>query len=314
MVKSKNFKGSGVIIGLILLLVVVTFVIAMTWLSNLSRTTTYYVLAEDIPTKTLIVPEMLVPVVTSEGTEPANIVPIETIQEYETVSQIPLMMGDPITKSVTSSIKVNVSIGIPDSWVVTSFGVNADNAVGGRIQFGTYFDLLVTVDEKTFYPFVNILALDTTVSMDSASSADAVNTEEAYAGQTSQYVVGMPPGDAARLQNLMSTYGSEVKLVISPLQNDYMKPDINAYRGAFTWNSLLPDIMIDTPEPINMGEGTNNLFEDVDRDEKTNKPVRAIKNCSAGNRFIPANENGLCDDSEQEINEDSVEIDAAQSE
>lgn len=297
MAKSKSTKGAGLIILLIIAASVAAFILSMTWLQSLAKTSTYYVLLDDVPAKTMIFPDMLHPVVTSEDTEPMNAITLEEVEESieygpPLITQIPLEAGDPIVYSVVSGYK-DLSVYIPDSWVLTSFGVPADNAVGGRIRAGYYFDMLVTIDDRTYYPFVNMLALDTTISMDDVSSSDAVDTGEAYEGQTSQYVIGMPPGDAARLQNLMVDYEDTVRLVLSPRENEYDEPDLEAYTGAFTWNSIEPDLETDFPDPINMGEETGVEIDPGDRDI-FGRPIEEPKNCSKGNMFVAPDENGEC--------------------
>lgn len=312
MAKTKSSKGTGLIVVLILSAAVAAFILSMTWLQGLAKTSTYYVLLEDIPAKTMLTPEMLYPVVTSEGSEPMNAITLEEVEESieygpPLITQIPLQAGDPIVTSVVSGYK-DVSVVVPDSWVVTSFGVSADNAVGGRIRTGYYFDMLVTIDGKSYYPFVNMLALDTTVSMNDASSADAVDSEEAYAGQTSQYVVGMPPGDAARLQNLMVEYSDTVRLILSPRQNEYEAPDLAAYRGAFTWNSLTPEIDTDVPDPVNLGEGTGIEIDASNRDA-FGRPIKTPKNCSKGNMFVPPEKDGSCPVAGKQVeSEESSEV------
>lgn len=305
MVKAKSSKGTGLVIGLIIVASIAAFVLSMTWLQSMAKTSTYYVLREDIPAKTMLTPELLYPVVTSENSEPMNAITMEELERSledgtPYITQISLQAGDPITSSVVSGgeeASVEISDAIPDSWVITSFGVSADNAVGGRIRSFDYFDMLVTIEGKTYYPFVNMLALDTTVSMNDASSAYAADTEEAYEGQTSQYVVGMPPADAARLQNLMAEYSDTVRLVISPRQNNYSPPSLDDYKGAFSWNSLTPEVNYDVPDPVNLGKGAGWAMEEARKRgnlDAFGRPVEELKNCSKGNMFVPPEEDGSC--------------------
>jgi hypothetical protein len=292
----KSIAGSGLrsnklIFGIIVILVLLVFAGSLTFLKNIYQTETYYVLNQDVATRTQITTDMLSPVVTQAGTAPQSALGISDVQSGDLYSQYPLSSGDIITPSNVSGFE-DISVGIPDTWVVTNFSVNADNAVGGRIKRGTYFDILVNGDNGSFYPFVNVLALDTTVSLSNASSSNAADTSEAHDGQTTQYVVGMPPADAARLQNLVKVYGTSLNLVLSPRANEYSKPDIKAYTGLFTFGSNTAGENSSTPK--NMGENTDYTFKSLKRDE-FGRPVSQDINCSQGNAKIPADsETGQC--------------------
>lgn len=261
---------------------VVLFCATLIGLQKFFQTETYYILNQDVPTRTQVTPEMLEPVVTSEGTAPQAAIGLSEVQTGQVYAKYPLYAGDILTNSNVGGLE-DISVGVPDEWVVTNFSVNADNAVGGRIRRGTYFDIMVSTPDKSFYPFVNVLALDTTVSMSGASSADAIDTEEAHAGQTTQYVVGMSPENAAKLQNIMQKYGQNVKLVLSPRANEYRKPALADYSGVFTFddNSAQP---VWPGESAN-GEITDNTFSGLERD-KFGKPVKQPENCSEGNARI----------------------------
>lgn len=165
---SSKKRNNKMVYGLIVVLVIAVFVGSLMLLKNVYQTETYYVLKEDVPTRTQVNADMLEPVTTSAGTAPKSALGISEVQDGYMFTKYPLKSGDILTDSNVGGFE-DVSVGVPDSWVVTSFGVNADNAVGGRIQRGTYFDMMVSNNSGTFYPFVNMLALDTTVSMDSAS-------------------------------------------------------------------------------------------------------------------------------------------------
>lgn len=273
---SSGLRSNKMIYGVIGILVVFVFVGALTLLKNIYQTETYYVLKQDVPTRTQVTPEMLEPVVTSKGTAPKAALSLGDVQSGYLFSKYPLIAGDILTDSNVGGFE-DISVGVPDNWVVTSFSVNADKAVGGRIKRGVYFDILVTTNEGVYYPFVNVLALDTTVSMDNASSNKAADSEEAHAGQTSQYVVGMSPEDAARLKAIMKDSANGVELVLSPRQNEYNKPQLSEYNFKFDKEKLM--------ETKNMGEGTDYTFTPVKRDT-FGRPIEQIQNCSQGNAKI----------------------------
>lgn len=271
----KGFKNQYLLIGLIILISIALFIFTASVFAKLFQTETYYVLNQDVPTRTQVTPDMLSAVSTSEGTAPKAAIGIGEVQSGDVYTQYPLVAGDILTASNVGS-QEDISVGIPDEWVVTNFSVSADDAVGGRIQRGTYFDIMVSDESGSFYPFVNVLALDTTVDLSNASSSEAADTEEAHSGQTTQYVVGMSPQDAAKLQNIVQRYGSgKIKLVLSPRQNEYAQPQISSYSGLFSYDQA-------SEMPINEGVGTDYTFTSVERDA-TGKPIEQVANCSQGN-------------------------------
>lgn len=272
----KNGSGSvlrnnKIILAGIALLLVFVFIGFLTFLKSFYQTETYYVLNDSqgatIPARTVITPDMLSPLVIAKDTAPPNALDISQVDGITT--KYALKPGDVLTSTNAGAVN-DIYNGVPDNWVITSFGVPADNAVGGRIHVGDYFDVMVAEETGSFYPFVNVLALDTTVSLDSATNANAANTAEAYAGQTSQYVVAMAPGDAARLQAITAKYKTNLKLVLSPKQNSYQKPALSDYSSLFTFEDKTSPIW---PGKSSDGELTDSNFNAVKRDDKTGKPL-----------------------------------------
>lgn len=256
-----KLRNSKLIILAIIILAIVVFAGSLFILKNAFSEETFYVLAgaeegTTYPTKTLITPDMLTPRITSEGGSPNNAMSIEDIQRGEYYTKFTLKAGDVLSASNTTG-KLGgalewASDGIPEDWVITQFSVSADNAVGGRIRKGDYFDLMVATPEKAFYPFINVLVLDATISLEQATSSDAADTTEAYAGQTSQYVVAMAPAEAAELQQIMKLYPDDVKMVMSPVANDKESPNLSDYSGIFTFDgttkSMSDEIVREEPE------------------------------------------------------------------
>lgn len=273
-----DLRNNKLIFAGIAFLILLVFAGALTLLKSIYQTETYYVLAGDVPTRTQIMPEMLEPITTSAGTAPSSALDISDVQAGYVYTKYPLLKGDILTASNVGGFD-DISVGTPDDWVVTSFSVPADSAVGGRIRRGVYFDFMVATNNQAFYPFVNVLALDTTVSLSNASSNQAADTEEAHAGQTSQYVVGMPPEDAARLQQITKQYGQDIKLVLSPRQNEYNPPQLSSYTGVFKYEN----------DTRNMGEGTDYTFTPLERDS-FGRPIAQAANCSKGNAKLTAEE------------------------
>lgn len=288
MAKSK-LKDSKLLIVAFIALAAVSFFLFLFLLRGFFQTETYYVLNEDIGPRVQINAEQLDPTVVSDGQAPPNALSLADVQTGALYTQYPLRAGDIISESSVGALS-DIRVGVPDSWVITSFGINADDAVGGRITRGTHFDIIAidrTLEEpRSFYLFSNVLALDTTVSMDNASSADAVDSEEAYSGMTEQYVVGMRPEEAAFLHMAISEY--DIRLVLSPRENEYQQPDIDRIKGFFD----LEDIDGNWT-PLEVGTMTDNTFMPVERDEE-GRPV-SIEGQEEDSSQISGSEGGASD-------------------
>lgn len=283
---SKKAKNTPLMLIVILIVSAILFGVFFTVASKFFQTETYYVLNQDVPTRTQVTPEMLDPVTTSEGTAPKAAIGLSDVQTGNVYTQYPLISGDILTMSNVGK-QQDISVGVPDNWVITTISVSADNAVGGRITRGAYFDVMVTTNSGSFYPFVNVLTLDTTVDMDNASSADAADTDEAHAGQTTQYTVGMSPEDAGKLQQVMKKYGSngDLKLVLSPRANEYQKPALADYSNKFSYDESGSSVTPIWPGKSDKGEITDYTFTPVERDA-FGRPVAAPENCSVGNAKV----------------------------
>lgn len=326
--KSGNsfWKNNSVIIGGIAALIVIAFVGIATFLQSFYQTETYYVLSDEYgdtyPTRTEVTEDMLKPLIIAEGSAPPNALPLETIQQNYVYTKFSLNAGDVLTYSNAGPV-TDISSGVPEDWVITNFSVGADNAVGGRIYAGDYFDILVATEDGSFYPFVNVLALDTTVDLSGASSAEAAETEEAYDGQTSQYVVAMSPKNAGALHNVVQKYGDSIRLVISPKQNDYNAPKLSDYNGMFKfedgsspiWPGKSSDNCTvkdgDSEKTVSACEITDSNFYGVDRNA-AGEPVEQSTTKTGGNTRgdyanIPVEDQKHPDSDINETNEENAE-------
>lgn len=260
--KSK-LMDTKLIIGLCVILAAIAGGATFVLIQSVIQTETYYVLSEDIGPRTLIQPEQMTPIVTDEGSAPPNALNIADIQTGSMFTQYPLRAGDIVTMSTVGALE-DISVGIPENWAVTSFGVNANDAVGGRIQRGSYFDIVgLDEEDNAFYIFQNVMALDTTVSTEGLSSADAIDTEEAQAGQTEQYFVGMSPQNNLLLHSALRQY--DVKLVLSPQENDYLSREeiLERIDEMDRYYNYDPDDV--TPQEV--GTMTDSSFRPVERND-----------------------------------------------
>lgn len=248
---SRMGKNNRLKLFALIILLVVLIVSGVVFVHGFYRTTTYYQLKSPVSQGTSITPDMLEARQVTEGSEPSNILSQAQVEKAADsgspfLAKQDLKAHDVLTAYNTTDTSDSSTTGInkfkgliPKGWVVTSFSVPADDAVGGIIQQGDYFDLMVATDSGSEYPFTNLLALDTTVDLNGASSSKAADTNEAHAGQTTQYVVALPPDRAAQLQNISAKYAGKIKLVLRSYQDGYNHSgDINMskYKGTFTYN------------------------------------------------------------------------------
>lgn len=306
------FKNAKIIwLGIAVLLIFV-FVGTLMLLRSAYQTETYYVLNQDIPTRTQITMDMLSPVVTSAGTAPGGSLEMteeQRLSEREAIlaavqngaayTQFPLKAGDVLSPSNVGALS-DISVGVPDNWVITSFNVDYNNAVQGRIQRGSYFDIMVVSDSGAYYPFVNILALETATGA-GTSSAEGQDASGMNAS-TSVYTVGMSPENAGKLQWLQSFGGGELKLVLSPRQNEYASPNLMDYAGMFYYDPLIDGVIapglqevkdidgigvdLDGDGKVDFREITDYTFSDVERDQ-FGRPIAVVENVGLGNAKIP---------------------------
>jgi len=311
------FKNAKIIwLGIAVLLVAVFFG-TLTLLQSVYQTETYYVLNQDVPTRTQITMDMLTPVVTSVGTAPGGTPEMDAagkaserdailaeVQSGGAFAQFPLVSGDVLSPSNVAALS-DISVGVPDTWVITSFSVDFSNAIQGRIQRGSYFDMMVVGDSGAYYPFVNILALETSTG-GATSSAEGQDASGQNA-TTSVYTVGMSPENAGKLQWLTNFGSGQVKLVLSPRQNEYASPDLRAYAGMFYYDPLvdgviapgLQEVLDENGKPVDLdGDGkpdyrevTDYTFSDVERDA-FGRPLDVVENVGLGNAKIPASAAG----------------------
>lgn len=246
-------------------------------LSQLFATEDYYILNTDISARTQIVETMLQKVTTAKGSAPKNAFSLARIQSGKIYSQYPLKAGDIITASNTG-LTFQVGAGIPDDWVITSFNISADDAAGGTIGRGDYFDFIgIKKDEGAKYLFHNVLVLERRFNV--AKNVQDKDGKIIPLGETLQYIVGMPADDAARLQDAITEF-DKIKIVMSPMSLRYKERNVSNLANPFIAD-------MDT-EAKDLYEGTDSAFTPVLRDED-GRPVNQA-NCSKG----LINPNDLC--------------------
>ena len=254
-VKPKK-KNLTLIIALGLVIIAVTLTIFF-GLSPLFKTQTYYVLRSDVGAKTQVTTGMLASQTTSAGTAPANAISIQDVQSHKLYTKYALEKGDVIARSNVGSLK-NSTDGIPDSWVVTSFTSNSTDSVDGRIQRGSYFDIIgVDSNNQARYLFTDVLALDVS---DTTSSSNG-KSSGAY-----EYTVGMPAKDVALLHSALKKFGT-IKLVMAPKSVSYGVRDTSGLGDVQSYNGS-------DPSNKDLFKGTDSTFAPVKRDKK-GQPIKS---------------------------------------
>lgn len=235
-------------------------------LSQLLQTESYYVLNQNVKPKMRITADMLDEVVTAKDTAPKNAATKTMVEQGAVYSKYALSKGDIVTPS-NAGIDLDIGTGVPEEWSYTSFTINSEDALGGKIGKGDYFDILaVSDDEGAKYIVFNVLALD--VNLETVESVSGKNIQ---VGTVLHYIVGMPADKIAEFQYAVSKYGT-IKLIKSPNIVRYKKRDISQLGKTFLVDS-------DT-KPIDLYEGTDPTFATVLRDNNT-RPVNK-ENCLKG--------------------------------
>lgn len=234
---------------------------ALFWvLSQVLATDVYYVLRQDIPAKTQVTSDMITPITTAKGTAPQNAISNKQVAQGTVYSRIPLSAGDVLSSSNTG-LNIDTTLGIPDTWGVTSFNINADNAAGGNISRGQYFDIIGVNSEGAQYLFYNVLTLD--VKGGQQSSTVNAQGQVVQLGETVQYVVGMPSDKIPLLHAAIKKFDS-IQLVLSPKSLSYEKRNTEYLNGQATVSS--------STKGSDLFTGTDSSFSNVLRDDN-GRPV-----------------------------------------
>lgn len=258
-----SFKDTKVLwAGVIVLALVIAYGVFAV-LNNLMKQETYYVLSHSMSARTQVTEGDLTAVTTSKGSAPQNSIPLAEVQQGIIYTKYPLNQNDVLESSAAGPLD-SLNEGIPDNWVITSFNVDAANAVSGILQRGDYFDMLVLGDKKATkddsgtaqsgtkatdidtgevagkYVFRNVMLLDTPTSSQQSGGDSANGATAQTTSSTTDYVVGMSPRNAAILHSVLSKW--DVRLVVSPKQTQYANPaNLDALYASFDFNEEIND-------------------------------------------------------------------------
>jgi Flp pilus assembly protein CpaB len=176
--------------------------------------TTYYVLNQDVPARTQIVSSMLTEVDTAAGTEPPTALTPGSVITQAIFAKVPLRAGDTITESVAGPLD-RINANLPENYVVTSFKVDPENAVAGKIRRGDLIDVIAVPEtdggKVAKVVLHRVLVLDVTTdpsTIASAATDESVSDPSVAPGPESAavrggipylYTVAVLPEDAARI-------------------------------------------------------------------------------------------------------------------
>lgn len=251
-------KNLILIIGAALLTITLAGGIFMT-LSTLFSTETYYVLNTNVKAKQLITPQMVTPRETAKGTGPVNALSMTDIQRGQVYSRYPMYAGDVVAKS-NAGPSTEISLGIPDDWVVTSFSIVSTDAVGGILGRGDYVDIMGVNEFGAQYIFNNVLVLEVKFVN---QELDGKLEGQTVVGEVMHYTIGMPAEYVAYLHSALFDY-EVVKVIKSPVQIRYANRDTSNLDDVFKYG---PNV-----GSVDLIEGTDPTFTPIERDE-TGKPL-----------------------------------------
>lgn len=307
--KSRVKKGSGIksqasapaknliMIGSLSIIFSILAGAAFLMLTSALETEVFYVLNRDVQANELITPDMLAPQETAAGGTPINAMGVAEIQMGGVHARFPLAAGDVVSRSNTTS-QLDWTLGVPDDWAITSFNINADHALGGRLQRGDFVDMLVIQSDGNIFEFDG--ATDSITNNDgdgnrlhenvaqgrtgeaqfvftsmmvlevSGGHNEVVHTEDGGAiaqttlGEELQFLVALPPEEVAMLHSALERFSS-VRLIRSPFMIHYAERNLDSLNNVFLFNS--------TNLPVaDMFEGADPTFVQILRDN-TGRPV-----------------------------------------
>lgn len=251
-VKKINFEGRKLWFFFSAVAALLTAIVLFVILSQVTSTSTYYVVTTDVAARTQLTPDMLTPVVTSSGGQPANALSLSQIESTPTFAKYKLFSGDIVASTNTGSLEA-IEAGIPKGFVVATFTAPATYAAGGKIGRGDYVDLIVVQDSTSTgvpsasYFLQHILVLDATIDPES-SGAVSPNDAALRVGIPTLYSVGVSPENAAKLA--IATQ-AKIYVVKSAIQaSNVTVPPMSIEVSLDTLNGMIED----------GGYGTDNSF------------------------------------------------------
>lgn len=221
---SKTKSGSNVWFTVAVAAAVLAAIGIFVVLSQVTATTTYYVLNQDVDARSQITPDMLSPVTVSTGGQPRNALDISAFSTGEPVfAKYALPAGEVVTPALVG-LRSPIQEGIPDDYVVASFSAPAETSAAGKAARGDYIDIIAVSESPdgagsaAQYVLRHVLVLDTAADL----AAEQTSGDEVYASEDAGirsgiptiYTVALPQEDAAKLALVQSL---PLTVVLSPV-------------------------------------------------------------------------------------------------
>lgn len=201
---------------------------ALSILGSAADRVPYYVATADMAAGTQITADLV-----TEKTAPADSVPptaltLADIQNNTIFAKVALPQGSVIQLSSITQ-EGGLTADLPEGFVLTTFVVPPENAVGGRVSRGSYVDIAAVSGDSgsksARIVMQHVLIVDVTAappSISQAATSDPANPgqasagSEAYVGTASLYTVAVSPEDFAKIALLSDS--STIYLALSAAQ------------------------------------------------------------------------------------------------
>lgn len=142
------------------------------------------------------------------GLTPPEALTVADLEAQTYFAKVNLPAGEPITKTIAQTA-TRTSTDVPEGYVVASFKVAPENAAAGKVQAGSFVDILVAVDSgESVVALSNIYILDAQSAADpGSSSVDAENqpgpnSPALYGGIPTLYTVAVTEAQAKVLNSV----------------------------------------------------------------------------------------------------------------
>lgn len=214
-----SLKGAGKVRTVFLvagLFGVLAAVGVMLLLGRAADRTTYWVLNQDVPARSQLLPSMLEEVTVNVGGEPVNALTPEDLSGGKLFAQVPLAAGDVISGAVAGEL-TRIGDEAPEGFSPVSFAVSPENAVAGKVRRGDFIDIIAVRDSdlgrEAHYVLTGVQVLDVTVAP--STIAEGANDDVApeslpgpesnlvRGGIPSLYTVALSPEDIVKLSVAM---------------------------------------------------------------------------------------------------------------
>lgn len=183
----------------------------LTLIGSAAEQVPYYVMSEDVPARTPIMPEVVTETFANADGVPPNAITKSQLESKQWYSKVPLKQGDVLSSSVLTDL-TRITQGLPEDFVAVSVAVPPENAAAGQIGRGDYIDIAAIYENQgnrlSKVVLHNVLVLDVSVAPETIASAANKGTTAGDLGPDSAamktgvpqlYTLAVSPEDFATL-------------------------------------------------------------------------------------------------------------------